>query len=335
MKVLVIGGSGHIGTYLVPRLVELGHDVVNMTRGQSKPYVEHGAWKYVEPIVVDRAAEDAAGTFGARARQVRSDVIIDLICYDVPSARQLVEAVRGEVQHVLHCGTIWVYGYNIQVPATEEQPRRPLARYKVENAQNVDAYLTTDYGAQKAAVEAYLLTEARLRGFPATVLHPGHIVGVGHFPLNPQGNFNPDVFRRLARGETLILPNFGLETVHHVHGDDVAQAFVRAMTHWRASVGESFHVVSPAALTLHGYADSVAAWFGQEAKLAFMGWHEWRTTVSERDALATFDHIAHSPNASIDKARRLIDYQPRYSSLEAVFEALRSLIDRGMLDISG
>ena len=33
-KVVIIGGSGHVGTYLVPRLVEAGHEVVNVTRGQ-------------------------------------------------------------------------------------------------------------------------------------------------------------------------------------------------------------------------------------------------------------------------------------------------------------
>lgn len=32
MKIVVIGGSGHIGTYLVPRLVRAGHQVVSLTR---------------------------------------------------------------------------------------------------------------------------------------------------------------------------------------------------------------------------------------------------------------------------------------------------------------
>ena len=59
-----------------------------------------------------------------------------------------------------------------------------------------------EYGIQKAAIEAYLLREARLNGFPATILHPGHIVGPGWAPLNPAGHFNPEVFARLARGET-------------------------------------------------------------------------------------------------------------------------------------
>ena len=58
--------------------------------------------------------------------------------------------------------------------------------------------------------------------------------------MNPAGNFNPDVFGRLACGEELALPNLGMETVHHVHADDVAQAFERALFNWNAAVGRAF-----------------------------------------------------------------------------------------------
>ncbi len=118
------------------------------------------------------------------------------------------------------------------------------------------------------------------------------------------------------------------------HADDVAQAFTQAMANRSSAVGESFHTVSPAALTLRGYAEAVAAWFGQEARLRFLPWEEWRATVSEAEAGATWDHIAHSPNCSIAKARRLLDYQPRYSSLQAVYEALGWLIARGEVEVS-
>jgi nucleoside-diphosphate-sugar epimerase len=133
----------------------------------------------------------------------------------------------------------------------------------------------------------------------------------------------------LAAGAELALPNLGLETVHHVHADDVAQAFERALAHWSAAVGESFHVVSPAAVTLRGYAESVAAWFGKPARLTFLPWPEWRATVAEAEANATWDHIAHSPNCSIAKAERLLEYRPRYSSLQAVYEAVQWLIHEG------
>jgi len=92
-------------------------------------------------------------------------------------------------------------------------------------------------------------------------------------------------------------------------------------------VGESFHVVSPQALTLTGYAKAMAAWFGKEPKINFMGWEKWKETVSEEDASATWDHIAHSPNCSIEKARRLIDYNPRYSSLQAIQESVKFMFE--------
>jgi nucleoside-diphosphate-sugar epimerase len=203
--------------------------------------------------------------------------------------------------------------YSVEVPATENQPRRPFG----------------EYGCSKAAIEAWLMGEARRGDLPATVLHPGHIVGPGWPPLNPAGHINPRVFEDLAYGRELCLPNLGMETVHHVHAADAARAFLRAMEHWSAAVGESFHVVSPAALTLRGYAESMAAWFGQPARLQFLPWEEWRGRVPQEEADATWDHIAHSPNASIEKARRLLEYTPRYSSLDAVREAVTWLIESG------
>lgn len=317
MKVVVIGATGHVGTYLVPRLVEAGYEVTTISRGRREPYRPHAAWKPVRQLAVDREAAEQEDTFGRQMADLQPDIVIDMICFEPDSARHLVEALRGRVQHFLHCGTIWVHGPGVEVPVTETQPRRPFG----------------DYGIKKAATEAYLLDQARRYGFPATVLHPGHIVGPGWAPLNPAGHFNPEVFGRLGRGETLVLPNLGLETVHHVHADDVAQAFMQALAHRSTAVGESFHVVSPAALTLRGYAEAAAAWFGQPARLEFLPWPEWRQTVSAEEAAATWDHIAHSPNCSIAKAERLLEYRPRYSSLQAVREAVDWLVEQGQVSL--
>ncbi len=317
MRVVVIGGTGHVGTYLVPRLVEAGHAVICVSRNQRDPYQPHGAWGQVELVEIDREESELQGVFGQQIADMEADVVIDMICFSLESARQIVEGLRGKIQHFLHCGTIWVHGPSVVVPTTEEQPHRPFG----------------EYGIQKAAIEAYLLREARLSGFPATVLHPGHIVGPGWAPLNPAGHFNAEVFARLARGEALALPNLGMETVHHVHADDVAQAFQQAMANRSAAVGESFHVVSPAAITLRGYAESMAAWFGEPANLQYLAWEEWYKTASKEEAQATWDHIAHSPNCSIAKAKRMLNYRPRYSSLQAVQESVNWLVENGVIKI--
>ena len=315
-RVVIIGGSGHVGTYLVPRLVEAGFEVVNVSRGERKPYRPHAAWKAVRTVTLDRDVEEKAGTFAGSIRGLKPDIVIDMICFRLDSAKHLVEALRGHVQHFLFCGTIWVHGPGVAVPTTEAEPRRPIG----------------EYGIGKAAIEAFLLGEARQNGFPATIAHPGHIVGPGWAPLNPAGHFNPKVFSTLAKGEELAIPNFGMETVHHVHADDVAQLFMRAIANWSSSIGEAFHAVSPAAVTLRGYAEAMAAWFGQKPNLVFLPWPEWKARQSEEEATATWEHIFRSPSSSIAKGERLLGYRPRYTSFEAVQESVGWLIEQGIVE---
>ena len=92
-RVVVIGGSGHVGTYLVPRLVEAGFDVVNVSRGRRQPYQPHGRWQSVETVTLDREAEEKAGTFAGKVRDLRPDIVIDMICFTLDSARHIVEAL--------------------------------------------------------------------------------------------------------------------------------------------------------------------------------------------------------------------------------------------------
>jgi nucleoside-diphosphate-sugar epimerase len=316
-RVIIIGGSGHVGTYLVPRLVEAGHDVVNVSRGARSPYQPNGAWRQVRTVVADRDAEDAAGTFGPRIAALDPDIVIDMISFTLESTQHLIESLRGRVQHVLHCGTIWVYGANAAVPATEDQPLNGFG----------------EYGSRKAQIEAWLLAEARRTGFPATVFRPGHIVGPGWSPLNPAGHFNDAVFAQISRRDDLALPNFGLETVHHVHADDVAQIVMAAIAHRSAAVGEAFNAVSPQALNLKGYATAMYTWFGRQPKLSFAPYEQWKQAQRPEDAQATWEHISRSPSHSIEKARRLLGHSPRYSSLQAVQEAVSWLIANGQVKV--
>ena len=68
-------------------------------------------------------------------------------------------------------------------PYDETAPREPIGAY----------------GINKAEIERYLMIEAS-EGFPATVLHPGHITGPGWTPINPAGNLDTRVYERLASG---------------------------------------------------------------------------------------------------------------------------------------
>lgn len=313
MRVVIVGGTGHIGSYLTPMLVEAGHSVTCVCRGTGQPYREHPAWRSIAYCRIDRVAEEASGTFGERIARLNAEAVVDLTCYFPQSAQQLANALRGKVSHLLHCGTIWVHGHSGSVPTTEDQPRLPFG----------------DYGVRKAAIEAWLLEQAQENGLPVTVLHPGHLVGPGWVPINPAGNFNTSVFTSLMQGDEVQLPNFGMETVHHVHAEDVARAFLLAIHNRDAAVGQSFHAVAATALTLRGYAEQMAAWFQQPARLRFLPWDEWKRGAPDKDAAVTESHLLHSPHCSMQKARTMLSYEPRYSPIEAVQESVTWLIENG------
>src|SRR3954451_23950155 len=158
MRIVVIGGSGHVGTFLVPRLARPAHDVVSISRGQRSAYAGDPAWAQVRTVVADREAEDRAGTFGDRVAGLQPDVVIDLICFTLDSATALVERLRGQTGHLLHCGSIWRSGPSVKVPITEDTGTPPIG----------------EYGIAKAAIARMLQEETRSGGLVTTSLHPGH-----------------------------------------------------------------------------------------------------------------------------------------------------------------
>jgi nucleoside-diphosphate-sugar epimerase len=318
MRIVVIGGSGHIGTFLVPRLVRAGHEVVTISRGQRSSYADDPAWRKVRQVTADRDAEDRDGTFPDRIAALEPDVVIDLICFTLDSATALVERLRGQTGHLLHCGSIWRSGPSVKVPITEDTGTPPIG----------------EYGIAKAAIAHMLQDETNSGGLVTTSLHPGHIVGPGWHPIGPLGNLDPAVWHKLSAGQPIDVPGIGTEFMHHVHADDVAQAFEAAIVHRDAAAGEDFSVVAPSALNVRGYAQIAASWFGQTAALQTVTWDDFRRTTDADAAQASWDHLVRNHCFSTDKARALLNYTPRYEPEEAVLESVRWLIDHDQLTVA-
>jgi nucleoside-diphosphate-sugar epimerase len=311
-RVVVIGGSGHVGTYLVPALVEQGHDVVMSAedRRQGIGGMSHGAKSNRYPSTVRPKSEtadllDASLSFGRILWWTWSHSS-SLAITGRSSARE--DRAFSSLQHAL--------GIRPQCRCAsrgEDDPLNPFG----------------EYGINKAQIETWLLHEARCSGFPATIFRPGHIVGPGWAPINPLAHANVEVFSRMARGEELALPNLGLETIHHVHAADVAKIVLLAIANRSASIAEVFNAVFDKALNLRGYAEAIFRWFGFEPKLRYIPIEEWKKQQSPEDAHLAWEHIARSSCLSIDKARRRLGYEPSYTSLSAVQEAVSALIARG------
>ncbi|MDQ1040547.1 nucleoside-diphosphate-sugar epimerase [Streptomyces sp. V3I8] len=318
MRIVVIGGSGHIGTFLVPRLVRAGHEVTSISRGTRAAYADAPEWQQVRQIIADREQEDDEGTFGDRLARLGPDVVVDLICFTLEAATALVGRLRGQVEHLLHCGSIWRHGPSTKLPISETTGTSPVG----------------EYGIHKDRIARMLKEETASGGLMTTSLHPGHIVGPGWHPVGPLGNFDPAVWTTLSAGKPLRIPGIGIELMHHVHADDVAQAFERAIEHRDTAAGEDFNIVAPSALNVRGYAHLAAGWFGQTASLEPVTWEQYRRTTTPEHAEASWEHLYRSHCVTIEKARTLIGYAPRYEPEAAVLESVRWLIEHEELQVA-
>ncbi|SIQ92746.1 NAD-dependent epimerase/dehydratase family protein [Halanaerobium kushneri] len=317
MKTIVIGGSGHIGSYLIPDLVKAGHQVINISRGKSDPYVEDKAWDKVEQVFMDRDQED---DFAAEIAAMDADIVVDLINFHLEETKEMVEALKGtNLSHYLFCSSIWAHGRTELLAADPNTVKKEAL---------------DNYGLNKFHSEQYLKEEYRRNDFPATIIMPGQISGPGWLIISPFGNIDPEVFEKIARGEKIHLPNFGMETLHHVHAADVAQMFFKAITHRNQALGESFHAVAEDSFTLYGYAKAMYEFFGQEADIDFLDWGKWCDYIDDEEQTEqSYYHLARSGFFSIENAKQLIDYQPQYSTRETVEISIKSYLERDVINI--
>jgi nucleoside-diphosphate-sugar epimerase len=122
--------------------------------------------------------------------------------------------------------------------------------------------------------------------------------------------------------------------MHHVHADDVAQAFEKAIAQREAAAGEDFNIVAPTALTVRGYADIAAAWFGHAAVLETIPWDRFRENTSREYAESSWGHLYRSHCFSREKAASVLGYAPRYEPEQAVFESIQWLVEHDGLHVA-
>jgi nucleoside-diphosphate-sugar epimerase len=182
MRVLVIGGTGFIGPYVVDRLAQAGHDVAVLHRGET----EAATAPHVRRIPGDRRrlAESAAAI-----RTFAPEVVVDLILSSGAQARGLLQVCRPFARRIVAASSMDVYraagvlhgtepGPLEPLPLTEESPLRSTSRtyppQQIARLKQVFGWLDDEY--DKVAVEREVTGDPTL---PGTVLRLPMIFGPG------------------------------------------------------------------------------------------------------------------------------------------------------------
>jgi nucleoside-diphosphate-sugar epimerase len=225
MRILLIGGNGFIGRFVVAALKQQGHALAVFHRGTL-----------ALPAGVDEIRGDR-NQLNASAQELKRfapDVVIDLIISSGPQAAELMNIFRGATGRVIMLSSIDVYravavsrgtesGPLQEVPLTEESElRRSLHPYPPENVQllrKIFPWVTDDY--DKIPAERTVMNDREL---PGTVLRLPMVYGPG----DPLHRFYP-VVKRIADGR------------HHI-------IFPEAMAAWRSPRGYVENVAAAIAL---------------------------------------------------------------------------------------
>ena len=183
MKILVTGGAGFIGSHLVDRLIQLGHEVVvvdNLATGYRHNL--NPCAKFYEASLSDstldeifqREKPDIVNHYAAQngVRQSSADPVFDAQHNIIGSIRLIQCCIDHGVKKVVYAssgGT--VYGEPIYLPVDEAHPIAPIS----------------PYGISKHTVEHYLFLASANAGLNYTVLRYANIYGPRQHPHGGAG----------------------------------------------------------------------------------------------------------------------------------------------------
>jgi len=235
MKILVIGGTGFIGPFVVQALVEKGHEVAVFHRGNAKPVLPPS----VRRIVGDR---NELASHRPEVERLSPDVVLDFLLSDDRQAQALMDMFRGMTARIVAISSQDVYrAYEVllkktpgplqELPITEESELRtqlhPYDREHLRRQQTVFSWVTEDY--DKIPVERIILGVRKLLG---TVLRLPMVYGPG----DPLHRFFATL-RRMDDGRPAILiqEDFAKLIPPRGYVEDVAAAITLAAVSDRAA----------------------------------------------------------------------------------------------------
>ncbi len=200
MKVLVLGGSGHIGNRLIDKLLIAGIETVSASRG-NKDLVD----------VVNHLQIDSCDLVAMKQAVKDFDAVINCVAGDTKSialgADVLTQAaLANNKPQIIHLSTMAVYG-RFEGLATEQTPLEPGLGW---------------YAAAKCQAENHIQRYVE-QGGRAVILRPGCVSGPG------SKLWVGRIGRWLQAGRLGDLGEQGDGWSNLVHVDDVCQAIINSL----------------------------------------------------------------------------------------------------------
>lgn len=218
-KVLVLGGTGAMGVYLVPELAALGYDVqvVSLDNVVSD-----------NPRITYIKADAKNTDYQRELLKERFDAIVDFLIYSTEQFRERYDVLLGNTDQYILLSSYRVYAGN-DVPITESSPRL------VDASTDQEFLATDDYSLSKARAED-ILAGSKYTNW--TMVRPAITYSKRRFQLVTLEA--PVVVARAMKGLPVVIPKAALPVQATMSwAGDVAKLMSRLLFN-PAALGERF-----------------------------------------------------------------------------------------------
>ena len=275
MRVLVTGAAGFICGYLIPELLQAGHQVVGLDNFSkygrlAKSYDDHAGYQFVEGDAKDvdllrRLAADCDQVVAAAA-MIGGISYFHEFAYDLLAENErilastfdaAIEARReGHLERIVVISSSMVFESAVTFPTPE-------------GAELTSPPPRSTYGFQKLASEYFAKGACEQYGLPYTILRPFNCVGVGERRAVRDtdvmsGNVKlalshvvPDLALKILKGQDpLHILGDGTQVRHYTYGGDLARGIRLAMES-PAAINDDFNLSTPQGTTVLQLAESI------------------------------------------------------------------------------
>ncbi len=224
MKVLVTGGAGFIGSHLVDRLVQEGHEVIivdNLATGKRKNInraarfykLDIQSWRLERVFRNERPNVVMHLAAQMDVRKSVEDPVFDAQVNILGTLNVLQQSVRHGVRKVVFASSGGaIYGEQETYPAPESHITRPLS----------------PYGLSKLCGEQYLSYYQRVSGLQVVTLRYANVYGPRQDPEGEAGVVAIFI-QKLLNNEQAVINGNGRQTRDFVFVDDVVEANLAMM----------------------------------------------------------------------------------------------------------
>jgi UDP-glucose 4-epimerase len=340
MKVLVTGAAGFINGYLVPELLEAGHEVVGLDDFSkygrlTKSYDDHPCYRFVEGDAKDTELLNELSTgvdqIVASAAMIGGISYFHEFAYDLIAENERILASTFDAAIAAHkAGTL----QRIVVMSSSMVYESATVFPTPEGAELTSPPPISTYGFQKLAAEYFAKGAWEQYQLPYTIVRPFNCVGIGERRALRDtdimsGNVKlalshvvPDLALKVMKGQDpLHILGEGNQVRHYTYGGDLAHGIRLAMESDRA-INEDFNLSTAASTTVLELAETI--------------WHKINGPDREFRYVSdpAFEHDVQRRVPDVRKAREVLGYEAATTldqMLDEVIPWIRGEVEAGRL----